>query len=74
MKYLRYWRLVRGLTQFQVATKCKISQGHYCEIERRGKLPRPEMYDLLAQAINRPVEEVVAKLHGVDQRDMASAK
>jgi len=79
MKYLKFWRLVKGRSQQDVADECGISQGHYCEIEKRGIKPRtPDLYGKLADALGRPKEELVAKLHGVDQAEMenhgASAK
>jgi transcriptional regulator with XRE-family HTH domain len=72
MKYLKYWRYVAGKTQEQVAKEVGISQGHYCEIEKRGIKPRPEHYTAIAEAIRRPVEEVVARLHNADMGQMAS--
>lgn len=73
MKYLKYWRLVKGLSQQEVADAVGISQGHYCDIERRGIKPRtPDLCKNLADALGRPTEELVARLHGVDEREMAA--
>lgn len=71
MKYLKYWRLVAGKTQEEVADEAGISQGHYCEIERRGVKPRtPDLYGKLAEALKRPKEELVAKINGVERDEM----
>jgi transcriptional regulator with XRE-family HTH domain len=71
MKYLKYWRLVKGKSQQDVAGECGISQGHYCDIEKRGIKPRtPDLYGKLAESLGRPKEELVAKLHGVDRDEM----
>ena len=70
MKYLKYWRLCAGKTQQQIADEVGISQGHYCDIEKRGVKPRPETHKALAEALHRPIEELTAKLHGVDRDEM----
>ena len=76
VKYLKFHRYRLGLTQDQLAHEIGISQGHYCEIERGFKKPRPELHKRIADAIGRPVKELTEKLHGVSAAEMgmASAK
>ncbi len=71
MKYLKYWRLVRGLTQEKAAKAAGISQGFWSDMERRGKKPSdPEMWSDIAHAIERPIEEVIGKLNNVNPAEM----
>ncbi len=71
MKYVAYWRTVAGKSQKKLGKEIGISQGHVCDIERRGIKPRPVLYPKLAEALGRPVEEVVAVLNGVRSEDMS---
>lgn len=68
--YLKYHRMLQGLSQEDLAKAARMSQSHYCDIERGLKRPGPGQIENLAMAIKRPKEEVIGKLYGVDPRDM----
>ncbi len=68
--YLKFHRLRSGKFQSQMARECRIAQSTYCDIENGFKEPGADLYPLLAKAIDRPVEELVAKLNGVSLKDM----
>lgn len=70
MRYLKYWRLVKGLTQKQAAKIVGVEQGTYCDYENGHKKPHPKHYDGLKEMTGRPVEEIVSKLHKVDPSEM----
>src|SRR4051812_35857348 len=71
VEYMKFHRYRLGLTQKKMAKRIGIkSQGYYCEIEKGEKKPDPEMCTKIADAIGRPVEEVIAKLHGANLADM----
>lgn len=70
MRYVKFWRLVRGKTQIEMARSIGTSQGYYCDIEKWGRIPGPEIYSRIADAIDRPVEEVVGKMNDVDPKQM----
>ena len=71
MEYLKFHRYRLGLTQEKMAKRIGMkSQGYYCEIENGEKKPDPAMCVKIADAIKRPIEEVIAKLHGANLADM----
>lgn len=71
MNYLKYWRLNRGLTQQAIARKLGISQGAYCDYERGFRKPGPKVHLKLAEAIDRPVEELTTKLYRIGGESMS---
>jgi transcriptional regulator with XRE-family HTH domain len=71
MKYLKFWRLVRGFTQKEAADKVGVEQGTYCDYENGRKKPHPRHYEGLAEMTGRPIEEVVSKLHKLNPSELA---
>lgn len=63
VRYLKFARLRRGLTQTQTAKELGISQGAYCNIERGQKMPHPRTYPALAEVFDVPVDELVSRIH-----------
>src|SRR4051812_13085240 len=70
MRYLKFHRLNKGYTQAQLAKKAGVAQGTYCDYENGRKKPRPKQHLALAEAIERPVEELTSMLYGTNPDDM----
>lgn len=70
MHYLKYHRLSLGLTQSDVAKRAHISQAAYNSYERGLKRPGPKQHTALADALERPIEEFMAKLYRIDTTKM----
>ncbi len=55
---LKYWRLRRALTQYELAKKAKVSNQTVVNIEKYGQLPLPATIRKLAEALNIPSEDL----------------
>jgi transcriptional regulator with XRE-family HTH domain len=71
--YLKFHRMKLGLTQYQVARAARISQGHYCEIEKGYIKPLPVVHKRIAEALGRPLDEFTGMLYGVNPAQMAGS-